>query len=152
MNYLLDTNILLIYTQASHLSKQIETQFKLLRDNNMLFISVVTLGEIESLMLQRNYGTKKKQAFRQLLQQIRVVDINIQSLIGSYAEIDAFSQGKLQDRKGSFTARNMGKNDLWIAATSSVYNLTLITTDKDFNHLDQEYISLTYIDIEKYRS
>ena len=42
----------------------------------------------------------------------------------------------------------MGKNDLWIAATSSVYDLVLLTTDKDFNHLDGAYLDLEYIDIE----
>ena len=42
----------------------------------------------------------------------------------------------------------MGKNDLWIAATSSIYDLILLTTDKDFNHLDSEYLNLEYIDIE----
>jgi len=45
----------------------------------------------------------------------------------------------------------MGKNDLWIAATSTVYNLELITTDKDFDHLSDEYLKLKYIDISKYR-
>ena len=43
----------------------------------------------------------------------------------------------------------MGKNDLWIAATSSVYDLVLLTTDKDFNHLDGEYLNLEYISIEQ---
>ena len=30
------------------------------------------------------------------------------------------------------TARNMGKNDVWIAATAYVLRATLVTTDKDF--------------------
>lgn len=30
----------------------------------------------------------------------------------------------------------MGKNDLWIAATAITYNIPLITTDADFDHLD----------------
>lgn len=44
----------------------------------------------------------------------------------------------------------MGKNDIWIAATASVFNLRLITTDKDFDHLDGVYIDLEYIPLEKY--
>ena len=43
----------------------------------------------------------------------------------------------------------MGKNDLFIAATSSVYNLTLLTTDKDFTHLTEEFLELEAVDIEK---
>ena len=43
----------------------------------------------------------------------------------------------------------MGKEDLWIAATASVLNAILITTDKDFQHLDNEFIKLEYIYINK---
>jgi len=49
------------------------------------------------------------------------------------------------------TARNMGKNDLWIAATTHVLNATLVTTDKDFDHLDKIYIKRDYLDIEMFR-
>ena len=151
MNYLLDTNIVLIYTQASPLAKLIEKDLQLLDKDNMLFVSVVTVGEVESLMLQRGYGEKKQQAFRQILDRLTIVDINIEEVIKRYAEIDAFSQGKHPAKPLGSSARNMGKNDLWIAATSSIYDLVLITTDQDFNHLDGEYISLKSIDIEQYR-
>jgi len=40
------------------------------------------------------------------------------------------------------TARNMGKNDRWIAATASVLDMDLLTSDKDFEHLDGAYIRL----------
>ena len=76
-------------------------------------------------------------------------DINIDEILDRYAEIDAYSQGKLEKKKGDFTARNMGKNDLFIAATSSVYDLVLITTDKDFNHLSPEFLKLELVDLEK---
>jgi predicted nucleic acid-binding protein len=36
----------------------------------------------------------------------------------------------------------MGKNDLWIAATASLLNLQLVTTDKDFDHLETSFLSL----------
>jgi tRNA(fMet)-specific endonuclease VapC len=36
----------------------------------------------------------------------------------------------------------MGKNDLWIAATASLLNLKLVTTDGDFDHLDSSFLSL----------
>jgi tRNA(fMet)-specific endonuclease VapC len=45
------------------------------------------------------------------------------------------------------TARSMGKNDLWIAATASVLKLPLLTTDKDFLHLDSLYLDLKFIDL-----
>ena len=33
------------------------------------------------------------------------------------------------------SARNMGKNDLWIAATALYFDMVLHTTDNDFDHL-----------------
>ena len=36
----------------------------------------------------------------------------------------------------------MGKNDIWIAATAHILNLTLVTTDHDFDHLEDIFISL----------
>lgn len=147
----MDTNIVLIYTQSSPLAQQVEKDLELLQDGNMLSVSVVTIGEIESLMLQRGHGEKKKQAFRKMLGHLTIVDINIEELISRYAEIDAYSQGKHPKRSLSGSARNMGKNDLWIAATSSLYDLILITTGKDFEHLDGEFISLNYVDIKSYK-
>jgi len=42
------------------------------------------------------------------------------------------------------------KNDLWIAATASVYGLELITTDNDFVHLDKAYLGLKTVILSKY--
>ncbi len=56
--------------------------------------------------------------------------------IKTYAEIDAFSQGKHPTLKLRNSARNMGKNNLWIATTAAVYEATLLSTDADFTHLD----------------
>ena len=64
-----------------------------------------------------------------------------------YGEIDAFSQGKLTNKKLKMSSRNMGKNDLWIAATASILNAKLITTDKDFDHLDKEYFDLIRVEV-----
>ena len=68
-----------------------------------------------------------------------------------YAEIDAFSQGKLAGHKTHFTARNMGKNDLWIAATTAVLDIELLTTDKDFDHLKTTFLKLRQVDLELYK-
>ena len=34
----------------------------------------------------------------------------------------------------------MEKNDLWIAATASVLDASLLTTDSDFEHLHDEFL------------
>jgi tRNA(fMet)-specific endonuclease VapC len=52
-------------------------------------------------------------------------------------------------RPVSFAAKNMGKNDLWIAATASVLKIPLLTTDKDFDHLNGIYLEVIYVDLNK---
>lgn len=74
-------------------------------------------------------------------------DIFSEETIDCYAEIDAFSQGKLPDKPLGLTARNMGKNDLWIAATAHVLGAKLLSTDVDFDHLDGVYFDLLRIKV-----
>ena len=59
------------------------------------------------------------------------------ALTDMYANIDAYSQGKLKKQPLStgLSARNMGKNDLWIATTALYFDIELHTTDDDFDHL-----------------
>lgn len=112
MNYLLDTNILVIYARGADLAKKIEHDLKLLTRENDLVISVVTVGEIKSIAKRNKWGEKKIENLKELLERFLVADINIETIVEKYAEIDTFSQGKLSDGKVDFTARNMGKNDL----------------------------------------
>ena len=46
MNYLLDTNIVLIYTRESHLTQKLDDQYDLFNPKNNLYISVVTVAEL----------------------------------------------------------------------------------------------------------
>ncbi len=149
MRYVLDTNILLHYLRESALSVYIDKQFNPL--NSMVhdaIISVVTVGEIKSIAKINRWGKKKLHKIELLCEELLITDINSEDLLERYAEIDAFSQGKLIDRPLSISARNMGKNDLWIAATASILDATLLTTDKDFNHLNNEFLTLEYIDVK----
>lgn len=58
MDYLLDTNIVLIYTRESSLTHQLENDLNLFTSNNNLAISIVTVGEIKSLAKQLQFGEK----------------------------------------------------------------------------------------------
>lgn len=151
MEYLLDTNILLIYARGNTLTTKIEEELQLLTGDNQLIISVVSVGEIKALALKNNWGERRIEQLNRLLSSFLVADIHVKSITDRYAEIDAYSQGKHPDKKGNFSARNMGKNDLWIAATGSVLQVVLITTDSDFDHLEGPYIKLKKIDLGKYQ-
>ncbi|MGB1241169.1 MAG: type II toxin-antitoxin system VapC family toxin [Chitinophagales bacterium] len=151
MNYLLDTNIIVIYGRNSKIADEIEKEYELFSGEHNLAISVITLGELNSLAKQFKYGEKRKKRLNKLVEGVFKIDINFKDIIERYGEIDAFSQGKLDEKPLELSARNMGKNDLWIAATSSIYDMVLITTDKDFEHLDGEYLKLEYINLAKFK-
>ncbi|MCB0593145.1 MAG: PIN domain-containing protein [Lewinellaceae bacterium] len=150
MNYLIDTNILVIYVRDTDLTRRLEENLRLLTGRNNLVISVVSIGEIKSIAKQNKWGEKRVRRLIEILNQFLIADINVEDIIESYSEIDTYSQGKLEGKAASFTSRNMGKNDLWIAATASTLNLELITTDKDFDHLNEEYFQLKRIDLSEY--
>jgi tRNA(fMet)-specific endonuclease VapC len=145
MDYLLDTNILLNLVRDSPLSRKIKTDYNLFDTSQRLFISVVVEGEMLSLALQNNWGKSKQNDLQNYLSAMITVDIRIKSIINRYAEIDAFSKGKLLSQPLIGSARTMGKNDLWIAATASVLNIPLMTTDNDFAHLDGTFLKLVKI-------
>ncbi len=152
MTYLLDTNIILFVLSLPPFEKDFQNNFR--RIYNDFMISVVTEGEIRSLALQRGWGEKRNLDLENVLEKLLISPIKIQNIIDAYARIDAYSQGKLSEKPlpAGMTSRNMGKNDLWIAATAHALQVTLITTDKDFDHLDGVFLKLNRIDITPYYS
>lgn len=147
MIFVLDTNILVHILRNKR--TYFEHTFQINKPNNRLIISAVTIGELRSFALQNKWGERKQQQMETLIKEFFVVEINNDSIHHRYAEIDTYSQGKLDGRPLSISARNMGKNDLWIAATASVFNATLLTTDNDFDHLDTVFLSVPKIDLVK---
>ena len=143
--YILDTSICLAYIRGkSEVYERIDSQFKLRSPNTLVMISVVTKAELLSLGIQNGWGSKKMKTLEKLLDKLLIIDISESDnlLLDAYAKIDAYSQGNLNDEPLGMSARNMGKNDLWIAATAYVANAQLITTDGDFDHLNGKWITV----------
>ena len=151
MNYILDTNILLTYVRDNVVTQNIENELNLITGNHNLVVSVVSVGEIKSIAKQNKWGERRINRLNDLFLDFIRTEINTEDIIEKYAEIDTFSQGKLTESPSNFTSRNMGKNDIWIAATASVYNLELITTDKDFEHLRKDYLNINLIDLKNFK-
>ena len=149
MNYFLDTNILVLYLRQHSLVKNLREIFHLEISPNELFTSAICIGELKSLALQNKWGIKRTLAIDGLRNFMIVVDELEEMVLERYAEIDAFSQGRLEEKPLTGSSRNMGKNDLWIAATASILNATLITTDKDFQHLHTHFLEVAYFEINK---
>lgn len=143
--FLLDTGIVLGYVRGAGYAEYVDKKFDIFA--NVPLVSVVSKGEIYSLAIQNKWGSPKLKLLEDLLRRLPVVDINDEQIIRRYAEIDAYSLARNSERlrKGR-TARQMGKNDLWIAATASVVKAILLTTDQDFDHLNTVFLEVNYID------
>jgi len=133
----LDTNIILLSMRSEEFKEYIYQNF--LKDNTAI-ICVVTEGEIYSLATRNGWGERKIKLLDELLENYIVADIHSKDVTKMYAQIDAFSQGRLKTTQSNFSARNMGKNDIWIAAVSTILDAILITTDNDFDHLDPSFL------------
>lgn len=140
MRYVLDTNILIHAVKETALFEQFNQKYTLFSGNHDLLISAVSIGEIESFALQNRWGQKRIDDMTALLMLLKPIAVdNNRPLIKTYATIDAFSQGRHPTLKLNNSARNMGKNDLWIATTAAVHEATLLSMDADFTHLDKVF-------------
>lgn len=145
MRYVFDTNIVLMSILNKQFDAFIKERYR--SSNNDLILSAVSQGELEALAKKRRWGANKVIMLRKVLEAFIIYPVKVQAVIDSYAQIDAFSQGKLLNEKlpEGMSARNMGKNDLWIAATTSVNQATLVTRDQDFDHLNPRMINIELI-------
>ncbi len=140
MNLLFDTNIILYLVR----DKSGYALMKYLNPNeDSIYISFANIAEVQSIAFQNSWGSSKMQILEDFLENSRIIGID-DLLLNTYIGIDAYSQRNHPEYKTYpfKTPRNMGKNDLWIAATASVLNLKLITTDNDFDHLNASFLTL----------
>jgi len=99
-------------------------------------LPVVVVGEIKAFALKADWGSQKLSFVENLLKKCPIMEVTA-ALTDRYALVDAYSQGKLklQPLPPGLSARNMGKNDLWIATTALYFDQELHTADNDFDHL-----------------
>jgi len=145
---MLDTGIVLGYVRGAGYAEYVDRKFAISVPPNIALVSVITIGEIYSIALQLGWQEERRKKLRELIKKIPCIDISAPQILNRYAEIDAYSQGKHPSIKlpQGITSRNMGENDIWIAATGSVSNATLLTVGHDFNHLDGVFLEVEFID------
>jgi predicted nucleic acid-binding protein len=113
-----------------------------------IYTSAICIGELKSIGIRNKWGERRLNEIDELADLFFVIDTIEGFVVDRYAEIDAFSQGKLPGRKLDCSARNMGKNDLWIAAVASTLNATLITIDGDFDHLNERFLNVARFELK----
>ena len=127
--YLLDTGVLLTLVRGQTLGRSIDQQFGLRAAKQRPFVCIVTHGEIWVLARRNDWGPQKCAALQTMLDNLVAVDISHSAVIEAYIELDLLSRAHPDG------ARNMGKNDLWIAAAAKATGAMLLTLDQDFAHL-----------------
>ena len=138
--FLLDTSVLVLLVRGGERARAVDARFSLREESTATLISIVTHGEIGVIAKRRSWGGAKLDALRDALDDLVAVDIRHPDIIGAYVETDLFSQDHADG------ARNMGKNDLWIAACAKAVGATLLSTDKDFVHLAPALLEVEWID------
>jgi predicted nucleic acid-binding protein len=142
MYFLFDTNVLLYYLRENDRSKEITRIHNPFGVGNTPILSIVSVGEIESIALRNHWGISKLAELQRLIGLFILADIHSDDVIQHYAQIDTFSQGQSKTHTLGTSARNMGKNDLWIAATAAAIGAKLLTSDNDFDHLIGVYVDV----------
>lgn len=134
--YLLDTNILVHLIRDDSTGQQIKATYGPYTREPKPLVCSVSDGELRSLALQFSWGSQKLDKMEFALGYFGHVPIEQTSVMKNYAIIDAYSKSK---------GIKMGKNDVWIAATTVAADARLITTDDDFDHLDPSFIPVDKI-------
>jgi tRNA(fMet)-specific endonuclease VapC len=136
VSYLLDTIILLAYVRRGDLFQRIEATYALTAAGPAPALSVVSEGEIRALADEFSWGKTKRNVMENLLARFTVYPLPFANVIQNYVEVSQFS------RKAGHV---LGKNDLWIAARARTTGVTLLTTDKDFDHLAPALLARDWI-------
>ena len=125
-------------------------EFRFDDSETMVFTSVICRGEILALAEKRGWGRNSRARLEEVLRRFPTIDINRDPIIEAYARIDAWTHGRPvaspRDTPPPKPAVAMTQNDLWIAATAHVSQTTLVSTDRDFDHLNGIWVDRFYVD------
>ncbi|MEI6411323.1 MAG: type II toxin-antitoxin system VapC family toxin [Bacteroidota bacterium] len=147
MDFVLDTNILVHFIRSDEYIRKIIQDYTLFTPENSAFISIASVGEIKSLAFQFGWGQNKLERLSHFLTVLNPFPIDSTEISEAYADLDGFSQccHPHYPTPLGMTSKNMGKNDLWIAATTMLLNATLLTTDTDFAHLSPQFFKMEIV-------
>lgn len=141
----LDTNALIYIGRGSDVCAWFESTWKLLSRKRRCVVSRVSHAEMAAFMARNGWSAKKEAVIAKLLAGVITVEITAPGLQDAYVALDVASA------KHPSGAKNMGKHDLWIAATTKAVNGILVTCDPDFDHLSPGFIKLAKYDPQAIR-
>lgn len=118
MIYLLDSDRLISYLNGRPIERTLVPT--LIRAG--LAISVITYGETREGLLSRGSGPRRRAALEEFVDSVDVLDCTF-TIARQYAEL----RSRLRA-----TGQLLADNDLWIAATALMHDLTLVSGDQHF--------------------
>lgn len=117
--YLLDTNIVLLWTRDnSPVAEALDQQFGLRASSFRPAISEVTVAEL--LAFAEKWGEKRRQLLKGIIDELLVLPISRPEIHQQWAKL--YSHAKA-------SGLAIQHNDVWIAATAKVAGLRLISSD-----------------------
>lgn len=147
--FLLDTGMMLGFVRGASWAARVRAEYGFGDPETMIVTSVICQGELLALSEKRGWGEENRTKLAETLNSVPTLDINKQPILKAYALIDAWTHGKPVASPWNAPppkpARPMGKNDLWIAATAHASDAILLTTDTDFDHLDDVWFKRIHV-------
>ena len=134
--FLLDTNILIHGARRNEIWEKVILACNPMMSEARPLVHVVSQGEALAFAEQNSWGDARRTQLAFLLGYFDAAQIGPRE-IDAYALLDTYS------RRLGF---RMGKNDLWIAAAAHTTGATIVTCDKDFDHLDSKFLQRLWID------
>lgn len=148
-SFLLDTSMLLGIITDTPWAQRARSECNLDDPRTVVTTSVVCHGEIMAISERRKWSDKKRKKLVKLLYEVPASGINRQPILNAYTRINVWTHGGSvvdQQAPPPKPAVSMTDNDIWIATTAHVTDATLLSTDRDFEHLHSVWIDFIYVD------
>lgn len=118
MSYLLDTNAIIAFLKGdTRVSER-------LSDQRELFVSCISVGEMRYGADNSLQKDKNRLLYDSFFETCNLLSIDAKVAIG-YGELRFYLKT---------IGRPIPENDIWIAATAQVFNLKILTFDRDFSY------------------
>lgn len=147
--FLLDTGLLLGLCREAPWAVNACERLGVFSARTVVSTSIVCVGELTALARRYKWGIKKLATFEKLLNQVPAINLDSESFVKCYADITNWTEGIKRDYPiddpPPKPANKIGQNDSWVAATARESNLTLLSTDTDFEILRDRWIRFEYI-------
>jgi predicted nucleic acid-binding protein len=134
---LLDTSVFVHLSRGSATGLRIEADFHLTKRAERPIFSTYTEGEILGFARFKGWNEEKLTRLNDLFESFVRVESGRPEVVDAYADLYSINR-----RLGL----NLGMNDLWIAVTARATKSRLLTCDRDFERIPDNWIDCLWID------